>query len=323
MAAPAKTMPSVAPALNDAIQCYLKQQIGIVPLPFKSKSPSTPGWTTIRVTLENYLHYFAGGPKNIGVMCGLNNVVDVDLDCVETRVAGQVLLPPTGFVFGRAAAPASHYCYRAAESVPAYQKFKDPFRIGNDQDHACLLELRSLKMNGDVGLQTIVPPSVHPSGEQIVFASGATRMLENIDGDQLAKPVARVASAALFARHFAKHGTQNEAFLALAGILARAEWTEDEALAFHWAIYVVLGCVRWGEDATRQKCKDEVHTTFEKHRSGSRLTGIPRLKELMDPRVVDQGLEWLGIEGQQRITSAQSAAPASRPQRRSLQKTGD
>ncbi len=39
----------------------------------------------------------------------------------------------------------------------------------------------------------------------------------------------------------------------------------------------------------------EVQSMFEKHLTGGEITGVPTLLELLDKKVVDTALQWLGI----------------------------
>ena len=74
-------------------------------------------------------------------------------------------------IHGRHGKPRSHYWYTVADPPPkAAAKFKDPDKAfykgdGPQDDDAkvLLLELRS------TGGQTVVPPSVHPTGEALVW----------------------------------------------------------------------------------------------------------------------------------------------------------
>ena len=69
-----------------------------------------------------------------------------------------MILPATSAQFGRASKPRSHRLYRSPGAQT--RKFIDPVR------RSMLVEIRS-----DGGLQTVFPPSVHPSGETIEWAA--------------------------------------------------------------------------------------------------------------------------------------------------------
>ena len=121
--------------------------------------------------------------------------------------------------------PASHYFYRVDPAIPSV-KYIDPA-----DNKTTLIELRCLKKDGTVGFQTVVPPSVHESGEDIRF--DADGVVANLEADVLSEAVARTAAAVLLARHFPPpKGGRNDAFLAIAGTLARAGWIAAETITF-------------------------------------------------------------------------------------------
>jgi hypothetical protein len=80
--------------------------------------------------------------------------------------------------------------------------------------------------------------------------------------------------------------------MALAGVLARAGWSEDEALAFCDALY---RSVNVPDVLQFARVKSEVGSTYQKWAKGESITGIPRLNEFIDKRVVSKAMEWLGI----------------------------
>ena len=92
-----------------------------------------------------------------------------------------------------------------------------------------------LSTDGTIGLQTIVLPGVHQTGEQIRFEPGFDATPANVDAGGLVLAVRKVAAAALQGRHWPAEGSRRQAFLALAGVLARAQWTFADAKAFHCA----------------------------------------------------------------------------------------
>src|SRR5262249_9127317 len=102
-----------------------------------------------------------GEDRNIGLKLGQpsQGLLDGDLDADEAVAAATLLLPPTGLVSGRVGKPRSHWWYRVKNPPDkASEKFTDV-----DAEKTCLVELRS------TGGQTVVQPSIHPSGEEIVW----------------------------------------------------------------------------------------------------------------------------------------------------------
>lgn len=165
-------------------------------------------------------------PQNIGLLLGYSGITDVDCDCPEAIAAARELLPETGLIFGRRSKPFSHYLYRTDSPVRTIQLL-DPL------DAAMLVELRGLKSDGSIGLQTVVPPSIHETGEAVRFEHGYEGVPANIDAETLMSAVHWVAAAALLARHWPTEGSRHHAFLALAGMFARAEWSLEDTKTFH------------------------------------------------------------------------------------------
>ena len=182
--------------LADAARDWIGRGVYIVPVPYRSKAPILKGWNALRIGLADVPKYFTGGPQNIGVLLGEPyGLSDLDLDCREAMDAAAVLAPATGMIFGRASKPASHRFY-LCDPPTRIRKYIDPV------DKTCLVELRGLKADGTVGLETVIPPSVHEHGEEIRFEPGFDREPANIDEEVLTGSVARIAAAALLARHW-------------------------------------------------------------------------------------------------------------------------
>jgi hypothetical protein len=93
-----------------AAACYLTHGLAPLPLPARSKEPGYPGWQHLRLTADELDgHFPPAEARNVGILNGApsGNVLDVDLDCPEARLAAPLLLPHTDWVFGRASAPRS------------------------------------------------------------------------------------------------------------------------------------------------------------------------------------------------------------------------
>ena len=208
--------------LDGAIM-WIRRGFAPIPVPHRSKRPVLNGWEQLEITLDRAAQYFNGAAHNVGLLLGdKSGSTDVDCDCPEAITAARELLPATGLIFGRQSKPFSHYLYRTDPPVRT-QRFHDPL------EHAMLIELRGLSSDGSIGLQTVVPPSIHESGEAVRFEQGFDGTPANIDADVLVSAVRRVAVAALLSRHWPTKGARHHAFLALAGILARSEWSLDDA----------------------------------------------------------------------------------------------
>jgi hypothetical protein len=238
--------------------------------------------------------YFTGEKQNIGVLQGEPwNLCDVDLDSPEAMWAWMEFAVETGVVFGHRSKPASHYFFRSDRPLKS-QRYKDPVKKDDKaekEDKACLMELRSLKTDGTVGLQTVVPPSIHPSGELIEFVPGLTGEPATVDAQMLKRATDHTAACALLGRYAPAPGARHDFFLAIAGALAHAKWDLGDASKVVRAIYRIL----WGHQADLAKADKEVDSTFQRHDDGHEITGLPYLETVLDAQVFRKAIEWLGL----------------------------
>jgi hypothetical protein len=265
-----------------AAEEYICRGFAVLPVPHGKKGPILKGWEDLRLTLEELPQYFNGRPQNVGLILGnpSGGLVDVDLDAEEAaKVAGR-FLPPT-LTSGRESSPHSHWWYFS----PGIEtmKFKDV-------DGRMLVELRS------TGCQTIVNPSVHPSGELVVWHDTDPEPAEDEAGE-LVRCVRELATATLIARHLPPVGGRHEFALALAGVLLRPN-RFDEASTLK-----ILKAAWDAEGYPDGKSKREAHRdlgaivrdTAEKLAAGEPVLGGPTLEESA-PGVVKLLSKWWGWE---------------------------
>jgi hypothetical protein len=178
-------MSDAAINLLDAARAYRQRGWLPIPIPPRQKGPRLKGWQNLRIAEADLpLHFNCVG--NVGLLLGEPSgwLIDVDLDCFEARELADEFLPPTPAVTGRPSAPASHRWYIADGAVSV--RHRDP------TDKSTIVELRS------TGLQTVVGPSIHPSGEPYDSLMGEPA---RVDAGQLAASVAALAGAVVRRRH--------------------------------------------------------------------------------------------------------------------------
>jgi bifunctional DNA primase/polymerase-like protein len=263
--------------LRKAVKRFLEKGWRFVPIPPNEKAPKIKGWPNLRIEKAEFDKYFSED-SNIGLLTGepSGGLMDVDLDCPQAVELAPEFLPYTGRVHGRKSKPKSHR-WQIADPIPASEKYCD---VG--KDGTCLLELRS------TGQQTVVPPSVHPSGELIEWDS--RKRPAKVDGGELRSATARLAAATLFARHWPSKGSRNAAAMALAGTLLRAGRDEIEVGDFVAAVARAAGDEEW---ASRKATARSTRKRLDKDEPA---TGRQRLAEVMGADVVDRACQWLGIE---------------------------
>lgn len=171
--------------LLDAARWYLGRGYMPIPVPPREKKPRLKGWTNLRLTEAKLPAHF-NGTGNIGLLLGdpSGGLVDVDLDCHEARELAAQHLPQTGLKAGRPGSPASHWWYVAPGART--KQCRDPITKES------IVELRS------TGAQTLVGPSVHPSGEVYDPLDGEPA---RVDAAHLAACVAALAKAVVRRRH--------------------------------------------------------------------------------------------------------------------------
>jgi len=166
--------------LLNAAFAYTARGFRVVPVPSRKKGPIHDGWQNLRLGFDDLHHHFNGSPGNLGILLGepSGDLVDVDLDCPEAIELADEFLPPTHVVTGRPSAPGSHRWYLA--SGVKTKKHRDSVT------RKMIVEVRS------TGAQTLVGPSVHPSGEAYDHLDGIP---PTVDGDELVAQVEALAAA--------------------------------------------------------------------------------------------------------------------------------
>lgn len=131
----------------------LEEGIRPVRLRPMDKVPFVPGYMQRQHDADSVRAEFQHG-ENVGGLMGEPSgwVVDIDLDDAEARRLAPEFLPPTR-TFGRKSTRGSHYLYRVVGAKN--RTWEHP------EDRRHLVNLRS------TGNQTMLPGSVHPSGELV------------------------------------------------------------------------------------------------------------------------------------------------------------
>ncbi len=293
--------PPANPTLDTARE-YLARGWQPLPLPARAKAPTMPGWQRLRLTEPELSEHFDGARRNIGVLLGepSGGLVDVDLDSPETLALAERLLPPTASRFGRASKPSSHRLY-IAHPLPETAQFLDVAGEGRSRPGAMLVELRA------TGAQTMFPPSVHPGGEPIEWAEDAEP--GRVTGAELLAHLARLATAALLARHWPGPGARHHAALAAGGLLLRCRL--DAAVAAE----IVRSAARVAGDEEWAARGADVLSTATALARGDAATGGPRLGECLradGTAAVALIRQWLGATGTDEAPTSTDAGNAIR-----------
>lgn len=271
----------------DLVQAYLDANYRIVTWPQigDTKGPREKGWPSRHYTLADY----AEGNR-VGILLGTEiapnrYLSDVDLDWAPGFQIAQKLLPPTEFVFGRLSKKISHCFYLTPEPVTSYKYV--------DIDNTCLIELRGTMVSGEVGLQTMVPPSVwskEAQREPLLFAKqGEPGFTQTSPYKQ---SVCLSAIGMILARNLGVNGFGHHVRLAWAGFLLRAGIPAEDLIAMGEGISAYCNNLEVGD--VRVSVTSTVNNLANPKQ---KVVGGPALAKFLGPKgraVLARINEWLG-----------------------------
>lgn len=256
-----------------------------VPVVYRSKAAATKDYVSPTYqTPDDSL--WRTTQLNLGLVVGpkANGPGDGDLDCPEAIFLAPYFFPPTPGVFGRESKRRSHLLYLVDDEELPKITFMDPMRKGKDQG---ILELR-----GDGGHQTVLPGSVHESGELIEWdqeIGSRAPVLPRVSASVLIRAAQMTATAVLIARHLWNPGSRNDVSNALCGMFQRLGWSLEDTERMIQAVMDFTG----DEDGRMRLIT--ARNTYNKAERGAKTTGSTKLKEITAaPLVVDRILEWVG-----------------------------
>lgn len=270
---------------------YIRAGLEVVSLwPGPGSASKTPKTEKVNGK-KSWAHLVAKTPEDVGKRfdtggvggaLGRNGFTDVDCDCPEAVAMARRYLPPTDMVWGRDSSPCSHWGYRTdlSKSDKALLKYDDPRHKGEEA------HLGELRIGGpDKAMQSVLPGSVHPSGEVVRWEPGKHCNPAAIDGAALKRCVGKVFAGALLVKAWPDKGsrTRHDSALALSGFLRRcAGWDVSEISDF-------IGAV--ASDAGDEEWRDRVRTATEK--DGKELPGRIELANAFGKEVAARLQEWL------------------------------
>lgn len=269
---------------NSKSKLVYLERIGLllIPVEGRSKRPVRKNWQNHP---ESAAWFEVNPGHNVGVLLGSasDGVVDIDLDDPIARRLASRILPPTGMVFGRLSNPSSHYIYRVEDDPGGTQQFQF-------SNHGMLCEYRS------DGAQTVFPPSIHESGEEIEFVSMGDP--GEVTREVLINAVGRLAAATVLAKLWAE-GSRHDLALALSGALLNAKWDQDDVSNFIDAI-----CYGADDDERADRIGGVRGTVRKLHRNEP-VTGWPTLAGIIGEEAARKVAEWLEVEFSDRDHSSE------------------
>lgn len=246
---------------NKAIKNLMKRNLSIIPIPPKQKSPVMKNWSKYKVTEESFNRDFPDNKDmNVGVLNGKpsGNIVDVDIDHPTALDFVDMYLPKTEMVFGRKSNPGSHRIYRCKD-LPKSQKFKS--------SEGCIIEIRS------TGLQTVFPPSIHPSGEIISFEIDGEPT--EVDKNILEQGCRIITVGTILVENYPEEGVRNDFAMVLSSIALRLlDGDAKRAEKF------VQKIAELAQDEEAKSRAAVVSHTAQRIKNGEPVVGIPTLSDI-------------------------------------------
>lgn len=261
------------------------------------KAPSDARWQQKANNGEYTADQYHEG-MNVGVLLGVEIspgrfLVDVDFDWPIQMQLAEVLLPQTLLEFGRSSKACSHLFYTTSTLLTS-KAFKDPFKAERDRTGtgslssslsgpkqkapANIVEFRSANEDGSLGHQTVVPPSIHPSGEAITL-DRAHLLFEPYGSiahdvnNTLPHRIALYAAAYLLYERFSNGTFHHPVRMAAAGFFLSCGLSESDVYAMNEALSHAC-------NNDRKDAKSSVTSTIKNYKKG-RVTGRTTLASMI------------------------------------------
>ena len=171
----------------------------------QSKIPVDSDWPNLVKAKEEVLPM--GG--NIGLLLGAKSgIIDVDLDCREAKGLADLILPTPFAEFDRGTSDSGHYLFRANSFGPTK-------RFTGAGSKTTIVELRA------DGVQTMIPPSVHPDGSHLAFQA-FNEHADPVEYSDLLKHVSLLAAVSEITQNWT-HGQRHNLALGFAGLCIKAD----------------------------------------------------------------------------------------------------
>ena len=220
---------------------------------------------------------------------------DLDLDYQSAvDLARELRLPELTAAFGRPSVGMAHLLYdapgtEAKKFVLPDGEYPRPLPIHDGRPSLTVLEIR-----GADNTYTMLPPSVHPCGETLVWA-GSRRKPATVEPDRLRRAAGWLALAATVIHFYPENAsTRYDVRMALAGALLRAGMSAAQVERYAQVVAKLGGDPAWEEDF--------VSYTERRLEDGRPATGLPKLIEALGlPETCERVFrDWLQINDDHR-----------------------
>lgn len=259
---------------------YIKRGFQLVFYPPRQKGPTGKdaiGWVTKEYKPSDYQD-----GDNVGVKLGTEvepgrYLIDIDFDWAGGFYLAKRLLPPAGFGFGRSG-KITHAFFTVPQPVPS--------RAYADISGRTLVELRCRKVDGSVGLQTMLPPSIHPTGDVLEIKGNGPITHE----PNAPRALLLYAIGCILLFHISDRGFVHAMRLGFAGFLLQIGLEVEEVIAIGEAL----------AEATANSVADVstvVRSTHGSMRAGNKVQGKTALIQYLGEdgkKICARIKEWMG-----------------------------
>jgi hypothetical protein len=290
-------------ALKEWALDYLHQGWRVIRLPPHSKEPyKDRTHAACAITIDNVDSLREN--ENLGIYFeSAGSLKDFDLD-YQTAVDLAKAVGLNGAAFGRGSV-VGHYLFDAPGCEAKKFQLPDPLKgnryplplpEGEGEHPITVLEIR-----GNDGTYTMVPPSVHPNGEQLVWI-GANRQPVTTTASELRALAGRHAVAAAVLYFYPSSApTRYEVRMALTGALSRSGMPAALVTRYVQQVAKLAGDPKWKEnfaERTEKRLEDD-----------KKVTGLTKLVEVLQLPLAcrDTFYEWL------HVTPDENDAPQIQP----------
>jgi hypothetical protein len=262
-----KTIESIAKYYND-------QSWFVIPLKYGTKQPLEDNWNEKPLDFD-LLKQYAQSPINLGVLLG-KRVIDIDLDCSESRGLAKYILPQTA-VFGRQTAPSSHWVYSLSPEFDdegvKIQQWRMPKSLVSEDEKSMVMELRGLTKTGKYS-QTMFPPSLHPNGELVQWETDAVPLMIE-DMEPLHKRLKLLAIASVILKCW-DSGIRDDLAIHLTALLLKSDYPADLIIS---ALEGIMTEAR--DEEMVKRLNSSVRGTIRRWEEGEPIAGSSKLRDIL------------------------------------------
>jgi len=258
--------------MKSATQQYYDNGWALIPLKSCSKLPQKGfKWSTEKMNQE---FIDSRSCSNLGVALGERSqgLIDLDFDIQEAGIIGNLIFPDL-HGFGRKGSPNAHKLLLC----PEWNKTRQ-FEITEPEAQQAGFakeEKRTIfEVRGNGGY-TMIPPSTHPSGEELYWHKSRSSNLITMGKDELKRKAGITAFLAIILKTYpTEAGNRDNICMALAGALLRAGLSPQEVDEC-----VVFIASQKGDEEAEKRRKAEA--SKEHMDNDGHTVGLPRLCELL------------------------------------------